>query len=95
MRKASCLWRGGRRPQTRVGGRTHQQLRLKTFSRREKLGFMAGTLGGAGRLGLRSDGRVGDSGGRAAFPAGNRAQVLALLPLSREGRGPEVPAPGD
>lgn len=58
---------GGTRPQTRAAGRTHQQLRLKTLSRRVKQ-FTARTLGG-GRFGLQGDGRGGDMAGRSPIGA--------------------------
>lgn len=95
MRKASFLWQCGC---GRDAGLTHQQLRLKTLSRRVKLGFMAGTLGGAGRFGLQSDGRGGDTGGRRCsrgtayrWPPGSRApRKAAALKCTRLGADSRV-----
>lgn len=70
-------------------GRSHQQLRLKILSRREKLGFMAsgpGARDGAASPATAAAGAGAGASGRHLLP-GRRAQVVGSAPRSLEGRG--------
>lgn len=72
---------------TPLSGPTHQQLRLKTLSRREKLGFMAETLQGRGTAAAGTD---ASGGGDSALGGAHRWS--APPPRSPEGRGPQAGA---